>query len=83
MIRQGWAVAEARYPCDRTDQYVKLWRQAQAAKAGLWQVDKVGRVLGLSFLPDMKCTGGRDHANVQLQAGRPDNQSSLGRELET
>ena len=36
LIRRGLAVAEVLYPCDRLDEYVRLWRAAQAAGVGLW-----------------------------------------------
>ena len=36
MLRRGLAVADTRFPCDRLRDFVKLWRAAQAARAGLW-----------------------------------------------
>lgn len=36
MLRRGLAVADTRFSCDRLEEYVKLWRAAQAARVGLW-----------------------------------------------
>lgn len=36
MLRLDLAVAETRFPCDRIDECVKIWRAAQASRAGMW-----------------------------------------------
>jgi len=38
MIRRGLAVADTRFPCDRLEDYVKLWRTSQASRVGLWKL---------------------------------------------
>ena len=36
LVRRGLAVADTRSSCGRLDDYVRLWRAAQAAGVGLW-----------------------------------------------
>jgi len=42
LIRCGLAVADTRFSCDRLNEYVKLWRAAQAAHVGLWGLSAKG-----------------------------------------